>query len=203
MPAKILLTTAYLPPVEYLAKICEADLVFIEAEENYHKQSYRNRCYILTPQGPKHLTVPVLLGSLHKTHIRDIRIDYSKRWQQVHLRALTSAYNSSPFFIYYFCIIEKIILRDHKYLLDLNMELLIEVLKMLKIFTYPIFTSEFIPPGSAEGDFRYTIEPKKATLYKQKEYFQVFNYQQGFVPRLSIVDLIFNMGPESTDYLIE
>ncbi len=201
MPGEIFVTTAYLPPVEYLAKISEADMVYIEAEENYHKQSYRNRCYILTPQGPKHLTVPVFMGSLHKTHIRDIKIDYSKRWQQVHLRTLISAYNSSPFFIYYFSIIEKIILRDHKYLLDLNTELLIEILKMLKLYADPVYTSEFLPLSNTEGDFRYTIDPKKKTVYRQREYFQVFNYLHGFVPRLSIVDLIFNMGPESTDYL--
>ena len=201
MPCKIYLSTAYLPPSEYFAKIRNATRLFIEAEENYHKQSYRNRCYILTAQGPGRLTVPVYLGSFHKTPIRDIRIDYTKRWQQVHLGALSSAYNSSPFFLYYFKILERIILKDHKFLLDLNMDLLTEILSMLKIDIMPVYTTEFLPANSVETDFRYTIDPKKACDYNQREYFQVFNLPHGFVPRLSIVDLIFNMGPEAVNYL--
>jgi len=88
MPATVYLSTAYLPPSEYFAAIAEYDEVLIENEENYLKQSYRNRCYILSSNGIQMLSVPVLLGSLHKTPIRDIRIDYSKRWQQVHLGAI-------------------------------------------------------------------------------------------------------------------
>ena len=201
MPGKIYLSTAYLPPAEYFARIRDAGEVLIEREENYHKQSYRNRCYIMTAEGTLYLTVPVYLGSLHKTHIKDIRIDYSKRWQYVHLGALTSAYNSSPFFIYYFEAIEKIILRDYQFLLDLNMELISEILKILKIELQPVYTTEFMPVNSTEGDYRYTINPKKESLYIQREYFQVFNYLHGFAPQLSIIDLIFNMGPEAAAYL--
>ena len=201
MPGKIYLSTAYLPPAEYFARIRDAGEVLIEREENYHKQSYRNRCYIMTAGGTRYLTVPVYLGSLHKTHIKDIRIDYSKRWQNVHLGALTSAYNSSPFFIYYFEAFEKIILRDYQFLLDLNMELISEILKILKIEVQPVYTTEFMPVNSARGDYRYTINPKKESPYVQKEYFQVFNYLHGFVPQLSIIDLLFNMGPEAGKYL--
>ena len=201
MSGKIFLSTAYLPPAEYFARIKEAGEVLIESEEIYHKQSYRNRCYIMTAGGSQYLTVPVYLGSLHKTHIKDIRIDYSKRWQNVHLGALTSAYNSSPFFIYYFEVFEKIILRNHQYLLDMNMELLSEILKILKIEVQPVYTTEFIPVNSTEGDYRYKINPKKESLYVQREYCQVFNYLHGFVPQLSIIDLIFNMGPEAGNYL--
>jgi hypothetical protein len=122
MPGNLLLSTAYLPPAEYFARIANASEALIEKEENYLKQSYRNRCYILSPSGQQPLSVPVYLGSLHKTPVKDIRIDYSKRWQQVHLGALVSSYNSSPFFLFYFETIEKIILSNHKFLLDLNME---------------------------------------------------------------------------------
>ena len=96
MAGKILVSTAYLPPAEYFSLISHADEVLIEREENYLKQSYRNRCYILSAHGPQLLTVPVYLGSQHKTHIKDIRIDYSKRWQQIHLRAIIASYRSSP-----------------------------------------------------------------------------------------------------------
>jgi hypothetical protein len=120
MEEKILVSTAYLPPVEYFSVISGADNILIEREENYIKQTYRNRCYILSAHGPQLLSVPVYLGSLHKTGIKDIRIDYSKRWQQVHLRAMTASYNSSPYFEFYFENFEKIILKNKNFLLDLN-----------------------------------------------------------------------------------
>jgi len=201
MPGKIFLSTAYLPPIEYIAQLGLAEEVFIEKEENYLKQSYRNRCYILTSHGPQLMTVPVYLGSFHKTHIRDTRIDYSKRWQKVHLGALTSAYNSSPYFLYYFEIIEKIIRARHNFLLDLNTELLVSILKMLKLEIGVSYTSGFMNVEESEDDFRYTIHPKKDSSYKAKRYFQVFSSVYGFVPGLSIVDLVFNMGPEAIQYL--
>ncbi len=98
MAGKILVSTAYLPPVEYFSLISRADEVLIEREENYLKQTYRNRCYILSAHGPQLLSVPVYLGSLHKTPVKDIRIDYSKRWQQVHLRAMTASYSCITLF---------------------------------------------------------------------------------------------------------
>ncbi|EFK96299.1 WbqC-like protein family, partial [sediment metagenome] len=114
---KILVSTAYLPPVAYFSMLFYADEVLIENKENYVKQTYRNRCYILSANGPQLLSVPVLLGSFHKTNIKDIRIDYTKRWQQVHLRAMTSSYRSSPYFEYYFDRIEKIISTNHEFIL--------------------------------------------------------------------------------------
>lgn len=201
MPGNVFLTSAYLPPAEYFSKIIRAEKIFVEAEENYRKQSYRNRCYILASQGPEHLVVPVFLGSFHRTHIRDIRIDYTRRWQKVHTGALAAAYGSSAFFIYYYGIIEEIILRRYKFLLDLNMDLLTALLGILKIDVKPEYTETFMPAGNAEGDFRYSIDPKKKSSYIQKEYFQVFRDRHGFVPGLSIVDLIFNMGPETPGYL--
>ncbi|MDQ1297097.1 MAG: hypothetical protein QG611_1076, partial [Bacteroidota bacterium] len=142
MDDTILLSTAYLPPPEYFAHILNTSEVLIEREENYLKQSFRNRCYILSSNGPQVLTVPVYLGSFHKTPVKDIRIDYSKRWQQVHLGAMTSSYNSSPFFLYYFETIEKIIQTRHEFLLDLNLELLEAILKIINIDITVSYTSE-------------------------------------------------------------
>jgi len=201
MSGKIFLSTAYLPPAEYFARIKDASEVLVESEENYHKQSYRNRCYIMTAGGTQFLTVPVYMGSLHKTRIRDIRIDYSKRWQTIHSRALRTAYNSSPYFLYYSEALDKIILKDHKYLLDLNMALLSEILNILKIRAEPVYTTEYLPVSSIEGDYRYSIDPKKESRYVQREYFQVFNSLHGYVTGLSIIDLIFNIGPEAVKYL--
>jgi hypothetical protein len=200
MAGKILVSTAYLPPVSYFSIISKAEEVFVEREENYLKQTYRNRCYILSAHGPQLLSVPVYLGSLHKTPVKDIRIDYSKRWQQVHLRAMSASYNSSPYFEFYFENIEKAISKNHEFLLDLNMELTDSVLKILKMKKLVLYTTDFESVVDMDNDFRYRISPKGRSLFAVKKYFQVFN-GKGFVPDLSIIDLIFNMGPESVDYL--
>jgi hypothetical protein len=201
MNRKIVLSTAYLPPIEYFAHIRGADEALIEREENYLKQSYRNRCYILSTDKPQYLTVPVYLGSVHKTLIRDIRIDYSKRWQQIHLGALKSAYGSSPYFIYYSEILERIVLSNHEFLLDLNMELLEAVMTMLKLERKIFFTSGFMPVEGNQNDLRYSISPKKRSSYSPKKYIQVFADEDGFIPGLSIADLIFNAGPDAAEYL--
>jgi hypothetical protein len=201
MEGKILLSTAYLPPAEYFSRMLNASKILIENEENYLKQSYRNRCYILAANGVHVLTVPVFLGSLHKTAIKDIRIDYSKRWQQVHLGALNASYRSTPYFEFYFEELERAILRKHSFLLDLNMELLVSVLKILRIGLTPGYTNNFTAPCSTDFDFRYSILPKKKTDYITKEYTRVFNSDKSVCGKLSIADLIFNMGPDSALYL--
>jgi hypothetical protein len=201
MPATILLSSAYLPPPEYFSLIFRSDKILIEKEENYLKQSYRNRCYILSSHGRQLLSVPVYLGSLHKTPIKDIRIDYSKRWQQVHLRAIKASYGSAPYFQYYFENIETIILKKNDFLIDLNMELIDAVIKMLRINTEVSYTTHFETTEGLDNDYRYCISPKIKSPFKIKEYIQVFNSGEQFINGLSIVDLIFNQGPEARDYL--
>lgn len=201
MSGKILVSTAYLPPSEYFSLILRADKVLIESEENYLKQSYRNRCYILSAHGPQPLSVPVYLGSQHKTPLKEIRIDYSKRWQQVHLRSITASYSSSPYFQFYFENIEKIIARKTDFLFDLNMELTGSVLKMLDLNINMARTTDFKPVLEAEYDFRYNISPKRKPQFSVKEYIQVFGTSKGVDHRLSIIDLIFNTGPEAVKYL--
>jgi hypothetical protein len=201
MPGNILVSTAYLPPVEYFSLISQADEILIESNENYIKQSYRNRCYILSAHGPQLLSVPVYLGSLHKTSLKEIRIDYSKRWQQVHLRAIIASYNSSPYFQFYFEEIERIISRKNEFLLDLNTELMHLIIKMLKLKIKLSQTTYFEPLGEDGNDFRYKISPKLKSQYANREYIQVFDTGIGFVQGLSIIDLIFNTGPEAINYL--
>jgi len=201
MAGTILVSTAYLPPVEYFSVISRADEAFVEREENYLKQTYRNRCYILSAHGPQLLSVPVYSGSLHKTPVKDIRIDYSKRWQQVHLRAMTASYNSSPYFEFYFENIEKIISKNHEFLLDLNTQLTESVLAILKMKKTIFYTTNFEPVGDLENDFRYKIIPKEESHFPVKEYYQVFDKGEGFITGLSIIDLVFNMGPDAVDYL--
>jgi hypothetical protein len=203
MAEKYLFSSAYFPPIEYISLITAADKAYIEKEENYLKQTYRNRCSILTANGQEALSIPVLTGSSKKIPVKEIRIDYSKRWQQVHLRALQSAYKSSAFFEYYFDDIEKVISRKTEYLLDLNLNSLSTILKFIGISTPIAFTKTFEPAADRDYDFRYTISPKKEKpgISSLKEYYQVFSNKFGFVGGLSILDLLFNAGPDSAKYL--
>jgi hypothetical protein len=201
MGGKILISTAYLPPVGYFSLLMNAGELSIEKEENYHKQTYRNRCIILAASGKQTLTVPVYLGSLHKTAIKEIRIDYSKRWQQVHLRAINAAYRSSPFFEFYFEELENIILKNHEFLLDLITALTEVIMKFMGLVIPIHYTSSFTPVGTENFDLRYSVTPKKNPGIILKPYTQVFDPYSGFVSGLSIIDLIFNMGPDSAYYL--
>jgi hypothetical protein len=201
MPGKKLLSTAYLPPIEYFSQIAGADEILIEREENYVKQSYRNRCYVLSSNGPHLLTVPVYLGSFHKTPIKDIRIDYSKRWQQVHLGALKAAYTASPFFLFYFEEIENIIQSRYDFLLDLNMNLLQTIMKMMNIDRKVLYTNEFLPVNNLTADPRYDITPQKKSSYIPKNYIRVFDHSEEYIKGLSVIDLLFNTGPDAVKYL--
>ena len=196
----LLLSTAYFPPIGYFSLIRNAGELFIEREENYIKQSYRNRFRILSSNGILTLSVPVIKGILLKTKIKDITIDYSKRWQQNHLRAITSAYSRSPYFQFYSDSFEKIILGNYKFLLDLNDELLFKCLEIMKINKCILHTSSFEAHTGKIYDYRYRLTPKKPLDIPYKPYIQVFS-NQNFVTGLSIIDLLFNAGPESVEYL--
>jgi hypothetical protein len=200
MQEDLLLSTAYFPPIGYFSLIRNAGIVFIEREENYIKQSYRNRLSILSANGVLTLSVPVMKGSLLKTKIKDITIDYSKRWQHNHLRAMASAYSRSPYFQFYSDSFEKIILGNYKFLLDLNDELLNRCLEIMKINKCFRHTSSYEAHTGKISDYRYSLTPKKPLNIPYKPYIQVFN-NDGFVPGLSITDLLFNAGPESAEYL--
>jgi hypothetical protein len=158
----------------------------------------------LSANGPVSLTVPVFLGSFHKTRLKDTKIDYSKRWQQIHLRTLESAYKASPFYEYYADPVSAVILSDHKYLIDLDMHSLHTVLKITGISREICFTQKFVPAGSEKNDFRYIISPKKEVpedIFSLERYPQVFEDRMGFVKCLSILDLLFNTGPECVTLL--
>ena len=204
--SSLLLSTAYFPPVHYMAMAAGANKILIEKEENYIKQTYRNRCLILSPNGILTLSVPVLKGTFHKRDIKDIRIDYSRRWQQIHLRSIISSYRAAPFFEFYYERVENIILKGYNYLLDLNMASLEYLKEIIRIPAETGYTVEFTPVDNPDADPRYFINPKKPQLlsrFRFKQYIQVFSDRYGFVPGLSTLDLIFNTGPDAGYYLPE
>ncbi|HDR89054.1 MAG TPA: hypothetical protein ENN63_05420 [Bacteroidetes bacterium] len=202
----ILLSTAYLGPVQYFCKMVPPASVWIEKHENYTKQTYRNRCIIAGPNGPLTLTVPVRRGSFHKTPVRDLEIEYGKPWQSLHWRSITAAYSNAPFFEYYRDILEPFYRRKIRFLIDLNIEMTRKLMEEMG-FTCPLrFTRQYQFPGKTGDmkDYRDRIRPKHPPAdpeFNPPAYIQVFNDRYKFLPNLSIVDVIFNLGPESRHYL--
>jgi hypothetical protein len=198
MSGEVLLSTAYFPPAEYFSLIAHCRKVIIEAHENYIKQTYRNRCMILGANGPLPIIVPVLRGSFHKTALRDLKIDNTRRWRELHLRGITSAYASAPYFEFYYDIISQIISRQCIFLLDLNTEALKAVCEAAGLTPEITFTEKFTPEKIHHDDYRYSISPKRPPSirgFSHLSYTQVFGEKQGFTPRLSIIDLLLNNGP--------
>jgi hypothetical protein len=200
-----LLSTAYWPPIQYLAACIQYSKINIEYWETYTKQSYRNRCQIYGPNGIQLLIVPVEKGSFHKVLIKDLKITYDTHWQKNHLKSMEAAYRSSPFYEYYFDDILPIYKKKHTYLLDLNHEILNLTFNWLKINVKVDKTILYEPTGNFM-DFRNEIHPKiKATTIinqlQQPSYVQGFEQRHGFIPNLSIIDLVFNVGPESISFV--
>ena len=201
MSGTVLLSTAYLPPLEYFSAIASSDGVKIEVEETYHKQTFRNRCYIQSAHGIQILTVPVFEGSFRRTALKDIRIDYSKRWQQVHLRALEAAYRGTPYYEFYIDGISGILLMRPEFLTELNNLLLKLIIGDLGLVRNIEVTDHFEPIIGSSMDLRYSITPKKESNYIPKKYRQTNKSDGTISSRLSILDLLFNMGPESVAFL--
>lgn len=197
----IYLSTAYLAPIEYYSKLLQGD-VFIEQHENYIKQTYRNRCTILSANGPMVLSIPIESSGGKKCPIREVRIAEHGNWRHLHWNALISAYNSTPFFEYYQDDFKPFYEKEYKYLFDFNEELQNLICQLIGIETSGIsYTNEFHLDIVGE-DYRSKISPKidrkLADLYFDSiPYYQVFDQRFGFTENLSILDLLFNMGNES------
>ncbi|MCF8302314.1 MAG: WbqC family protein [Bacteroidales bacterium] len=203
----ILLPTAYFPPVEYFVHIIHAPAIFIEQEETYTKQTYRNRCYIYGSNGALPLTVPVRKVYGNRTKTKDIEIVYQDEdWQKNHLRAIESAYNASPFLLFYRDEIMRFFEMPYENLLKLNTDILFTLLEALEIDVKPQFTEHFEKVPENMLDLRAEISPKLNTAQKKinirfPHYTQVFEPTHGFLSNLSILDLLFNLGPEAVAYL--
>ena len=196
--AIVYLSTAYLGPVQYYCKLFSFDTVMMETNENYLKQTYRNRCMIATTNGIQSLAIPVENPQTDKILIRDIRISEHGNWRHLHWHALMSAYGMSPFFEYYSDDFAPFYEQKFQFLFDLNEQLQMTVCQLLAIQPNINFTTDY--QTAISNDFRYLIRPKHAgtdNSFEPQPYYQVFQTKYGFLPNLSIVDLLFNMGPES------
>ncbi len=199
----VLLSTAYLPPISYIYKCVHSQQIIIEQFENYLKQTYRNHCHIYGPNGLQLLSVPVHKVYGNHTLIKDIRIVTSVPWQQLHLRSIETAYNNSPFFLYYKDEFIKVLKKRFEFLLDLNTHFLSIIFNILNIDKSIGFTEQFLRTPEGIEDHRELMKQKETNYHGAfPPYPQVFNLKHGFIADLSIIDLIFNLGPEAIDFLI-
>ena len=203
-----LLATAYLGPVQYYSKLLHYPEIIIEQHENYPKQTYRNRCRILGGNGLLTLSIPVDKGSELKVKTKDVIITYAEDWQRMHWRTIISAYNNSPFFQYYEDDFAPFYQEQRwKYLIDFNLEIQEMVLDLLGISTEIKLSSDYYQEAAENIlDLRETIHPKKQRqkpdlFFSPEPYTQVFEDKFAFQPNLSIIDLLFNEGPESVEIL--
>lgn len=192
----------YLPPVEYFTQLnAYKPDILIEREEHFPKQTYRNRANVYTPDGVLALVVPVIKGSKNHTTVKDVKISYDFRWQRLHWQSLQACYRRSAYFEYYESDFAPFYEKQFEFLFDYNQELLSLLLKLTKIKTEITYTDEYKAEYPNLQDFRFSIHPKRETEMQQKPYFQVFEDRQGFKKNLSIVDLLFNQGPQTINYL--
>jgi hypothetical protein len=198
----VLTNTAYLPPVQYMAALSGASVVSIEVMETYRKQTCRNHCVIYGPNGKQTLTIPVTKVNGNHTMTRDMRISNDQPWQKTHWRSIKTAYNNSPFFLYYGDYFAPFYAKKYDFLVDFNFEILTKVIKLLKIPVNLQVTTSYTESSGEIADLRdVLVAGNNCQQKKSTPYTQVFEPVHGFIPGLSVLDVICNLGPESAAYL--
>lgn len=196
----ILIHPTYFPSISHHVAIVQAESVTFEMEDNFQKQTNRNRMYIYSPNGIQMLNIPIKHSKDKHQKYKDVRIENDFGWQKNHFKSLEAAYRTSPFFEYFEDDFRPLFEKKHGFLMDLNLEIFQLVNDSLGINIQPEKTTEFFHEVSDYIDFRPLVNGKKDTTQLQ-EYTQVFNEKHGFINNLSILDLLFNEGRYAVDYL--
>ena len=200
--AAIVLPLTYFGNLSYFKYIIDNDEVWIDDKEAYLKQTFRNRTILLAANGTINLSIPIYSTKGQYVSIDKIKVSYDDPWQLKHWRTIKSAYKSAPFFEEYEEEIHDLIMKKHSFLLDLNKSILEVLMKLLDIRKELKLVSNGDVNPLAKSYLGY-FKPSKMPVSHLNftPYLQVFNYKFGFVPNLSILDLLFNEGPYSTQYL--
>ncbi|MGB1205511.1 MAG: WbqC family protein [Chitinophagales bacterium] len=206
----LLIETQYVGNIQYYARLLFHGNVMIEQYEYFLKSTYRNRCYIAMPDGKLRLSVPLIDGKQQRKCLKDVQISYAERWQKLHWNSICTAYRSSPFFEYYEDDLAPIYEKKEKYLLDFNDKVRNKILDLLQIEDRIVFgkTKKFEKcyTEAAVLDFRSAILPQKNKSrldehFKVPVYHQVFGDRTGFLPNLSVLDLLFSEGNNAVSIL--
>lgn len=203
---KYLLSSTYFGPVQWYQKLHRAETVYVEQHDSFIKQTYRNRCLIATANGTQALTVPIERNGEgeHAATMKDIRISDHGNWRHLHWNAISSAYGDSPFFEYYADDLRPFFEKRWDFLFDYNMAITEKMCELLDIRPDIHLTTSYEKEGCLGEDFREVIRPKHPGTdadFLPRPYYQVFGQRHGFLPNLSILDLLLNMGPESIFFL--
>jgi len=197
----ILLHPTYFPSIASFVSIAKADNLTFEVCDNYQKQTYRNRMFIYGANGKIPLTVPVIYSQKNRQLYKDIKISEDTNWQDLHWKSMQSAYSSSPFFEFYQDDFQPLFYKKYQYLLDFNFRCLEIVYDSLEL-PFEFETTKVYEPNITDVlDYRFLVENRKELEQPFKPYVQVFDDKHGFIPNLSILDLIFNEGPNAMMYL--
>ena len=195
-----IVSTAYFPPLGYVSALLKAGHAVIELHETYPKQTCRNHACIYSPNGRQTLSFPVNKPEGNHSKTKDIRIAPGMPWQRTHWRSIEAAYSNSPFFLYYQDYFRPFFEKQYEFLADVNTEILETLMRLLQIPTKISFSESYDPAPSGLKDLRTSLTAKHAAA-SCPLYTQTFSEKHGFIPNLSILDLIFNLGPESAEYL--
>lgn len=180
----------------------QADSITFEMEDNFQKQTNRNRMYIYSPNGVQMLNIPIKHSKEKHQKYKDVRIENAFDWQKNHFKSLEAAYRTSPFFEYFEDDMLPIFEKNHTFIMDLNFEIFEIINNCLGISLPFSKTEEYFHEAINYNDFRFLANGKKDT-FTNDPYTQVFNEKEGFIPNLSILDLLFNEGRHAKDYLLK
>ena len=196
----IIIHPTYFPSISHYIAMLQADLVTLEMEDNFQKQTNRNRMYIYSPNGVQLLNIPVKHSIDKHQKYKDVRIENDFGWQKNHFKSLEAVYRTSPFFEYFEDDFRPLFEKKHEFLMDLNLETFELVNDALGVQFSIEKTDEYFHEVTNLKDFRSLANGKKDTT-QIEEYTQVFNEKHGFINNLSILDLLFNEGRYAVDYL--
>jgi len=199
----ILLDLQYLPPLQYWTKLLTYETIHLEQHEHFLKSSYRNRCHIAGVNGPLRLSIPLAKGKNEQQPITQVRISAQDHWSSRHWHSIRSAYANAPFWDYYADQLYPIFKNPPPLLFNFNYQLLAKIIDFLQLSTELLLTKDYqATPHNTILDFRGGIHPKIHRAlpdphFKPIPYPQVFEEKNGFLPNLSILDLLFCTGPEA------
>ena len=198
---KALVHPTYMPNIGHFSAMLQAKNLVFEVCDNYQKQTFRNRCAIYGPNGTLALTVPVSYTQKDRQLYKDVKIYNAEDWQGQHLKSLQTAYNMSPFFEFYEDELMPLFTQQYDFILDYNLKCLEVLCECLQVGLEFSFSKKFEINPENTMDFRGLVNPKSKTALQFETYTQVFTEKHGFIENLSILDLLFNEGPNSVSYL--
>jgi len=197
----IILHPSYFPNIAHFMAIVNAEEVTFEVDDNFQKQTYRNRTYIYAANGKLLLNIPVIHTQKNRQKYRDVKIANRDKWQSLHWKSLESAYRTSPFFEFYEDDLKPLFSKEADNLLDFNLECFNVICDCLQLDLKTSKTISFIKEVEDNRDYRHLVNAKKKQSLKLESYTQVFSNKHGFISNLSILDLLFNEGPNALNYL--